>query len=149
MLACFVLAVGVALAVRGVLGGVTGDERAGLPPAVESVVPVPEAAQTLSQASVVVDLLPAHYGTLTIDGNEIETVSVADIVVGPAEPGTQVDLPKVTIYEPGNATLTFTPSEGAPVEQFRSGRHTVKLTYWALADGPTAARTYTWTFDVV
>ena len=147
--ACFVLAVGVALVVRGVLGGVTGDERAGLPDAVESVTPVPEAAQTLSQTSVFVDLRPEHYGTLTIDGIEIETVNIADVTRANPEPGQQVVLPKTTIYEPGNATLTFTPSEGAPIEEFGTGRHTVKLTYWPLLDGPGSARSYTWTFDVV
>jgi hypothetical protein len=139
----------VVILVTGVFAGVTGDERNGLPAAVESVNPVPEATQTLSQSSVFVDLLPEHYGRLAIDGTEIETVNIADIVTGPTEAGTQVELPKTTIYEPGNATLTFTPSDGAPIEQFTTGRHTVKLTYWSLADGPAKARTYTWTFDVV
>lgn len=147
--ACLVLALGVALLVSGVLGGVTGDERAGLPDAVESVNPVPEATQALSQSSVFVDLLPEHYGTLTIDGIEIETASLADIVIAPADDGMQVELPQVTIYEPGNATLTYTPSDGAPIEQFTTGEHTVKLTYWPLMDGPSKARTFTWTFDVV
>jgi len=149
VLACFVLTAGAAVLVGGVLAGVTGDERAGLPEAIESVNPVPEAVQTLSQSSVFVDLRPEHYGRLTIDGIEIETVNIDDVVRGPATPGSQVDLPKVTIYEPGNATLTFTPSAGAPIERFTTGRHTVKLTYWPLIDGPTAARTYTWTFDVI
>lgn len=147
--ACLVLTVGVAIVVSGVLKGVTGDERAGLPAAVESVTPVPEATQTLSQTSVIVDLLPEHYGRLTIDGAEIETINIADVVTGPAEAGSQVQLPKATIYEPGNATLTFTPTAGAPIEEFATGRHTVKLTYWRLEDGPAKARTYTWTFDVV
>lgn len=143
------LAAGIAIVLTGVLAGVTGDERAGLPDAVESVTPVPEAVQTLSQASVFVDLRPEHYGRLTIDGIEIETVNLADVVTGPAEAGSQVDLPKTTIYEPGNATLTFTPTSGAAIEEFTTGRHTVKLTYWPLIDGPSKARTYTWTFDVV
>lgn len=147
--ACLVLAVGLVILVTGVLAGVTGDERNGLPDAVESVTPVPEATQALSQTSVFVDLLPEHYGRLEIDGVEIETVNIADVVQGPAEAGSQVELPKTTIYEPGNATLTFTPSSGAPIEEFATGRHTVKLTYWSLVDGPTQARTYTWTFDVV
>jgi len=149
VIACLVVAIGVTFVARGVLGGVTGDDRANLPDAVESVIPVPDAVQTLSQASVYVDLVGDYTGELEIDGVPIETVDIGDIAVANPEPGQQVALPPVTIYESGNATLTFTPSAGAPIEAFTSGRHTVRLTYWSIADGPGRARTYTWTFEVV
>jgi hypothetical protein len=149
VVACLVLAAGVASLVFGVLGGVTGDERSGLPEAVESVTPVPEAAQALAQTAVIVDLLPDHYGQLTIDGIEIETRNIADVVLATPADGSQVELPPVTIYEAGNATLTFTPSAGAPIEEFDQGLHTVRLTYWPISEGRSAARSFTWTFEVV
>jgi hypothetical protein len=149
VVACLVLAIGVAILVFGVLGGVTGDERAGLPEAVESVTPVPEAAQALSQTAVFVDLLPDYYGHLTIDGVEIETRDIADVVLATPTAGAQVELPPVTIYEAGNATLTYTPAAGAPIEEFDQGLHTVRLTYWPISEGASAARTFTWTFEVV
>ena len=149
VVASLVLAAGVAILVFGVLGGVTGDERAGLPEAVESVTPVPEAAQALSQTAVFVDLLPDHYGQLTIDGIEIETRDIADVVLATPSDGAHVELPPVTIYEAGNATLTFTPAAGAPIEEFDQGLHTVRLTYWPISEGRAAARIFTWTFEVV
>jgi hypothetical protein len=149
VVASLVLAAGVATLVFGVLGGVTGDDRAGLPEAVESVTPVPEAAQALSQTAVFVDLLPDYYGQLTIDGVDIETRDIADVVLATPSDGAQVELPPVTIYEAGNATLTFTPAAGAPIEEFAQGLHTVRLTYWPISEGPAAARTFTWTFEVV
>lgn len=149
VVACLVLGAGVAFIVFGVLGGVTGDERARLPEAVESVTPVPNAAQALSQTSVFVDLLPEYTGELTIDGVTIPTVNIADVAVQNPRPGSQVQLPPVTIFEAGNATLTFTPSAGAPIEEFSQGLHTVRLSYWPVTEGPRAARVFTWTFEVV
>jgi len=144
-----VVAAGFVLVLNGVLSGVTGDERANLPPLIESVVPVPEAVQVLSQSNVVVDLAADHTGVLIIDGIEIETRNVDEIGSVRIEPGQQVDLPPVTIYEPGNATLTFTPSDGAPIEEFADGEHRVQVIYWRLDEGRQRARTYTWTFSVV
>lgn len=149
LVACLVVAVGVALVARGVMSGVTGDERAALPPAIESVAPVPEATQAFSGTAVFVDLLPGYTGQFTIDGITIDTVDLDDLVAQSPGGGVQVSLPPVTIYEAGNATLTFTPSEGAPIEAFGDGEHTVKLSYWLVTDGPRAARTFTWTFTVV
>lgn len=146
ILACFVVAVGVTFVARGLLVSVTGDDRAHLPAAVESVAPVPEAVQAFSGTSVFVDLVTGYTGELAIDGVTIESVNINDV---PRVPGQQVDLPLKTIYEPGNATLTFTPEAGAPIDEFPDGQHTVRLTYWPLAEGRQSARTYTWTFTVV
>lgn len=143
---CAVLAIGLVLVIRGVLVGVTGDDRVPLPEAVESVMPVPDAVQALSQTNVFVDLAANHTGVLQIDGIEIPTVNVAELQAGPGE---QVDLPPVTIFEAGNATLTFTPSEEAPIEEFASGRHEVRLVYWRIDEGRERAKSFTWTFNVV
>ncbi len=148
-LVTLVVAVGFVIVVNGVLSGVTGDDRAALPPLIESVSPVPEAVQVLSQSNVFVDLAADHTGVLIIDGVEIETVNVDQIGVLAAEPGQQIDLPPVTIYEPGNATLTFTPNEDAPIQEFTEGRHRVEVLYWRVDEGRSRARSYTWTFDVV
>lgn len=149
VVACLVLGAGVAFMIFGVLGGVTGDARAGLPDAVESVTPVPNAAQALSQTSVFVDLLPEYTGELTIDGVAIPTIDIADVAVQNPRPGDQVRLPPAAIFEGGNATLTFTPAAGAPIESFSQGEHTVRLAYWPVAEGRDAARVFTWTFEVV
>lgn len=149
LLASLVVAVGLALVVRGVLVGITGDDRANLPELVEQVVPVPDAVQVLSQSNVFVDLAPDHTGVLVIDGVEIPTVAVDEIGSVAIEPGQQVDVPAVTIYEPGNATLTFTPSADAPIEEFVDGVHEVQVIYWRIDQGRQRARSYTWTFTVV
>jgi hypothetical protein len=149
VLVCGVVALGFALVVHGLLSGVTGDERANLPTLIEDVQPVPEAVQTLSQSNVFVDLATDYTGVLVIDGVEIETVNVDAIGSIQVQPGQQVDLPPVTIYEPGNATLTFTPSAGAPIEEFTEGQHQVTVRYWRVDQGPQRARSYTWTFTVV
>lgn len=143
---CGVIAIGIVLVARGVLVGVTGDDRVPLPAAVESVQPVPDAVQALSQTNVFVDLAANYTGVLQIDGIEIPTQNVAELQ---AAPGEQVDLPPVTIFEPGNFTLTFTPSGDAAIEEFTSGRHQVRLVYWRIDEGRDRARSFTWWFNVV
>lgn len=149
VLVIVLLGVGAFMVVRGLLVGITGDERADLPPLIESLEPVPEAVQVLSQSSVFVDLATGYTGVLVIDGVELETVNLDEIGQVDAEPGQQIDLPPVTIYEPGNATLTFTPNAGAAITQFTEGRHSAEVIYWRIEDGRQRARTFSWTFDVV
>lgn len=144
-----VVALGFVLVLRGVLAGVTGEERSELPPQIESLQPVPAAVQVLSQSSVFVDLAPDHTGVLIIDGIEIETVGVDEVGRIDVEPGQQIDLPPVTIYEPGNATLTFTPGSDAPIEEFVEGEHEVELLFWRVDENRQRARRYVWTFNVV
>lgn len=143
------LLLGFTFVARGVLVGITGDERADLPEFVESVEPVPEAVQTPNQSNVFVDLAEGFTGVLVIDGVEIETVDLAQLGAVDVEPGQQVEVPPVTRYEPGNATLTFTPSPGAPITEFEDGEHTVEVIYWRVEDGRRFARSFTWTFNVV
>jgi hypothetical protein len=144
-----VLLVGLILVTYGVLSGVTGDDRANLPALIERVDPVPEAVQVLNQTSVFADLAAGHTGRFIIDGVDIETVGVDELGDIAAQPGVQVDLPPVTIFEPGNSTLTFTPSANAPITEFTEGEHTVQLIYWLIQDGEARARSYTWTFTTV
>ncbi len=149
VIACFFLALGVAFVARGLLVSVTGDDRSPLPTNIEQVTPVPEAVQALSQTQVFADLAEGFTGTFTIDGIAIDTASIRDVAIENPQPGQQTTLPPVTIFEPGNATLTFVPSSGAPIESFSEGVHTVILRYWNMEQGQNTARLYTWTFNVV
>lgn len=146
---CVLLLVGFLLVVRGLLVGITGEERADLPDQIENVSPVPDAVQVLNQSNIFVDLASGHTGVLVIDGVEIETVNVDELDRINVEPGEQVELPPVTIYEAGNATLTFTPNSAAPISQFVDGEHTAEVIYWRVEDGRQRARSFTWTFNVV
>lgn len=149
VLMILVLGVGSVLVVRGLLVGITGDERADLPEFIESVDPVPEAVQIPNQTNVFVDLAAGFTGVLVIDGIEIETRSVDELGDLDIEPGQQVEIPPVTRYEPGNSTLTFTPSADAAITEFEDGDHTAQVIYWRIEDGRQFARSYTWTFTVV
>lgn len=143
------LGIGIFMFVRGVLVGITGDDRIDLPEFIESVEPVPDAVQVLNQTSVFVDLAEGYTGVFVIDGVEIETVDIGQLGGLDVEPGQQVDVPPVTRFEPGNNTLTFTPSPGAPVTEFGAGEHTVEVVYWPIEDGRRFARSFSWTFNVV
>jgi hypothetical protein len=145
-----VIAFGLVLIVRGIAISITGDERSKLPDAVEEVDPVPEAVQVLNQTQVYADLAFGYTGVFVIDGVELPTVDIGDVAASVnAEPGQQVDVPPDTIYEAGNATLTFLPSDRAAITEFTSGLHRVQLVYWKIEDGRGRARTFTWTFNAV
>lgn len=137
---CFV-AIGYAVSLA-----VTGREGQGLPAAIESIDPVRSARQVPSQTAVVVDLIDGYTGVLVIDGLELETVNIED--VQSATPGKQVTLPPTTIYEPGNATLTYDPTENSAIPSFEQGVHLVTLLYWPVLEGRASARTFAWTFEV-
>ena len=149
VLVSLAVALGLVLVIRGLFVGVTGDERANLPDLIEEITPVPDAVQTLSQSNVFVDLATGYTGVLVIDGVELETINVDEVGNLAVEPGQQVDLPAATIYEPGNATLTFTPSSEAPIGEFESGEHRATVIYWRIDEGRERARSFSWTFTVV
>lgn len=149
VLMILVLGVGSILVVRGLLVGITGDERADLPSFLESVDPVPDAVQIPNQTNVFVDLATGFTGVLVVDGIELETRNVDELGDLDVEPGQQIEIPPVTRFEPGNNTLTFTPSADAAITDFDDGEHTVQVIYWPIEDGRQFARSYTWTFTVV
>ena len=143
------IALGIVVIGFGIVVSVTGDERTRLPDEVQEVTPAPDAVQTLSQSSVIVDLADGYTGVLVLDGVELETVNLDEVGSIEVEPGKQVDLPPVTVYEPGNATLTFTPTEGAVVEEFSSGIHRAEVVYWRVDQGRQRADSFRWTFNVI
>jgi hypothetical protein len=149
LLASAGIAVGLVLVGIGIAVSVTGDEATKLPDEIESIAPVPDAVQVLSQSSVFVDLVTSYTGVLVIDGVEIETIDLSEVDSSGVEPGQQVDIPNATVYEPGNATLSYTPSEGAPIETFEPGVHRVQVIYWRPEEGRSRAGLYSWTFNVI
>ena len=147
--ASMAIAIGLVLVFLGVSKATTGKEAQKTPDQIESILPVRSAIQVQNQEPIVVDLIEGYTGRLELNGVSIETFSLSDVSTGTFDPGAQVTLPKATIFEPGNFTLTFTPSEGAPVEEYISGVNIVTVTYWKIVDGPNRARSFTWQFDVI
>ena len=147
--ASLVIAVGLVLIGYALLRAVTGDEVAELPAAVEEVTPTPSAIQVPQQSQVVADLEAGYEGRLVIDGVQLPTVRLDQLGSVDVEPGEQIDVPPGVIYEPGNATLTYTPAQNAPIERFDSGSHTVTVIYWLSAQGPSRARSFSWSFAAV
>ncbi len=144
-----IVAVGLLFVAQGIRVGVTGEDRVPLPATIERVSPVPDAEQALAQTDVVVDLPTGYTGLLIIDGIEIETVNLSELQSQPVEPGAQVSIPPVTVFEPGNHTLTYSPSANGPVDRFTSGMHEVEVVYWRIEDGDSRARSFSWSFNVV
>ncbi len=126
---------------------ITGSESQNLPTAIESIDPLRGARQVPSQTSILVDLETGYEGVLVVDGLELETVRL-DELQDESRPGQQVTLPATTIFEPGNATLTFDPSENAEISSFTQGEHIIKVIYWKSIEGRGSALTYTWSFEV-
>ena len=148
-MASLAIAVGLVLVGYALVRSVTGDEAADLPEAIETVTPVPSAIQVPQQSQVVVDLDAGFEGRLIVDDVALATVRLDELGSIDVEPGEQVDVPPGAIFEPGNATLTFTPGEGAAIERFAPGDHTATVIYWRAIEGPERARSYTWTFSAV
>ena len=96
---------------------------------------------------MLVDLVAGYEGVLVIDGLELETVNLGELR-DETTPGQQVTLPPTTVYEPGNATLTFDPSPDSSINSFSQGKHVVQVIYWETIQGRTTARVYSWTFEV-
>lgn len=136
------VAIGLAVA-----GSVTGRDALNLPTVIEQIDPLPAAVRVPAQTSVFIDLQSGYEGVLVIDGLVLETVNI-DSLKDKNKPGQQITLPPTTVYEPGNATLTFNPSDDAEISRFTQGEHRVKVVYWKVLEGRGSARSFTWTFNV-
>lgn len=147
--ASLVIALGLVLVGFAVSRSVSGDEAARFPPAVEAITPAFDAVQVPSQSSVIADLTSGNVGYLIVDGVELPTVRLDEFGSQDVEPGEQVEFPPGARFEPGNATLTFTPGAEQPIESFDAGVHTVRVVYWKELEGEGTARSYGWSFSVV
>lgn len=146
LVASFIIAISLVAIGVGISIAVTGVDRQGLPDEIEEISPLRAASQVPAQTQVFVDLQSGFTGVLIIDGLELETVNLDD--VRGAKPGQEVVLPPTTIFEPGNATLTFDPSPDSTIDEFSQGEHIVKVIFWKIIDGRGRARSYTWSFTV-
>lgn len=139
-----VLAVGLALIGFGLSRSVTGDAAAKpSDPAIERLIPKPGDSLQVNQDTVGVDLQTGYRGELTIDGQAIETFDVNQ-----STSATPFDKQLAAQYDQGQATTFFTPREGATIEAFSPGRHTIIVTYWKLTESKAQARTFSWSFEV-
>ncbi len=141
------IAVGLVFVVIGVLRGVTGKAAENLPSLIQAVEPPPNAISVPNQSRIFVDLDAGYTGVLVVDGFELATVSEDD--QRDVQPGEQAKPALTTVYAQGNATLTFQPTKGAPIESLSEGLHEVSVIYWKLTDDRNASRTFTWRFTVV
>jgi hypothetical protein len=144
--ASLVIAAGIALIAWGMLSALTGDDGVDRPDEIEALSPVENAVQVLQQEQVMVDLVFGYEARLEIDGVELPIELLGQVEV---EPGAQIDLPPVAIFDPGTGILTFQPTDGAAIEEFTEGRHEAKITYWPSDEGEENARSYRWTFNVI
>ena len=142
IIAICLVAIGVGISVA-----VTGVDRQGLPDQIEEISPPRAASQVPAQTQVFVDLQTGYTGVLVIDGLELETVSLDEVRLN-AKPGQQVTVPPTTIFEPGNATLTFDPSPESSISEFSQGEHLIKVIFWKVLEGRGQARSYSWSFTV-
>jgi hypothetical protein len=147
--ASLAIAIGLVLIGWAVVRGVTGDDVSQLPDAVERISPVPDAVQVLAQTQVVADLAEGFEGRLRIDDIDFPTQRMEDLTDDQVQPGEQVEIPPGVVFEPGNDTLTFTPGPGIEIERFDEGIHRATVLYWPVERGEGAARSYSWTFNVV
>jgi hypothetical protein len=144
------IALGIVLVLVGVGTSVTGKAAQKLPPEIQNITPVRSATQVQSQEKIEVDLIEGYTGVLIVNGVELPTFSLADLPQAPPGQQTDVNLPPATIFEPGNNTLTFTPTKGALIEKFATGINRVSLVYWKLTEGRNFAKpVFSWQFDVV
>jgi hypothetical protein len=149
LLACsLVIAGGLVMVILGFQSSVTGRKALALPPTIENIDPVRGAVGVPAQTEVFVDLLAGYRGVLIIDGIELKTVDQSELGSANQVPGQQVSLPPATIYEAGNATLTFVPSKGAPIQSFSQGTHTATVIFWKVLESRLRSQSYTWTFSV-
>jgi hypothetical protein len=149
LLASGVIAIGLVLIGVSLSRAVTGDEAAHLPAAVEEITPTFDAIQVPQQTAVIADLAAGYEGRLIIDDVALPTVRQDQIVSSDVKPGEQVKVPPGVLFEPGNATLSFTPGSDQAIKRFDAGRHTVVVIYWKTIEGERTARSYTWSFTTV
>lgn len=142
------ISLGLVLIILGALNATTGRDAQNIPAAIERISPGPN-EQVLQQAQILVDFVEGYEAALSVDGIEIPTTRLDELSSegNTLSPGSQLNIPPTAIYDPGNYTISFQPQQGAPIERFGQGLHTVVVRYWKVVDGPTKARTFEWEFE--
>ncbi len=123
--------------------GVSGDTSQGpKDPAIEAISPKLDAL-VVRQTEVVVDLAPGYTGELYVDGQQIPVVATVN---DDGSEGTNVRVDGV--FDPALNTISFTPREGATIEELTPGAHRITVSYWKQDESSASARNYTWSFRV-
>jgi len=143
------LAIGLMMVILGLMSATTGRDALGYPDQIVGVSPAPNDRQVLSQTEISVDLIDGYEAELILDGIEIPTTRLEDAAPQQAKPGQQIELPKTAIYDQGNSLIRFEPTEGAAVERYDVGVHQVTVNFWKIEDGRNAARSFSWSFEVL
>lgn len=143
------VALGLVLVFLGLSSATTGRDALGYPDAVIDVSPAPNDRQVLSQTEILVDLADGYEAVLILDGIELPVTRLEEVAGIIAEPGQQIELPPTAIYDQGNSLIKFEPRQGAPIERYKVGVHEAKVIFWKIEDGRVAARSFTWSFEVL
>lgn len=147
LIASMGISAGLVLFIAGFNVGLTGREATNLPDAIEAISPG-EGERVLRQSQVIVDFIEGYEATLFIDGVELPTTRLDELLSGGGipEPGAQIDLPPTAIYDPGNFTISFLPQEGAAISELSQGEHAGKVKYWKIGEENSKVRVYSWKF---
>jgi len=143
------ISAGIVMFVFGVSTGLTGRDATNLPEAIEQISPG-QGDQVLQQSEIIVDFIEGYTATLTIDGIELQTTRLDEIVATGKQitPGAQIDLPPTAIFDVGNYIISYLPQPGAPIAELTQGEHKGSVRYWLIRDGENSSRTYSWTFFI-
>ena len=143
------ISAGLVLFVIGMSTGLSGRDASNLPEAIEQISPG-QGDQVLQQSQIIVDFIEGYTATLTIDGIELPTTRLDEVVATGKQiaPGAQVNLPPTAIFDVGNYILSYLPQPGAPIAKLTQGEHTASVRYWLIKDGENASRTYSWIFFI-
>lgn len=130
MLVALAIAVaGIAVITLAVLA--RGGDAPSLDPAVEELRPANDAESVPVQSSVTIDLQdrPQYSITLRINGVQIPESEV--------------------LFSRSLNRLNYIVGEGQTIEELRPGRNCAQAEFYAITEGPGAARTVNWCFDAL
>ena len=141
------ISAGLVMFVLGARTGLTGRDSSNLPDAIEQISPG-QGERVLRQSQVIVDFVEGYTATLTIDGIELPTTRLDEVVATGKQitPGAQITLPPTAIFDAGNYIISYLPQPGAPIAELVQGQHTGSVRFWLIRDGEGSSRTYSWTF---
>ncbi|TSA53943.1 MAG: hypothetical protein D4R44_02540 [Actinobacteria bacterium] len=141
------ISVGLVFFVLGMRIGLTGRDATNLPDAIEQISPG-EGERVLRQSQIIVDFTDGYTATLTIDGIELPTTRLDELVATGKQttPGAQIELPATAIFDFGNYIISYLPQQGGPITQLAQGEHSGSVRFWLIKEGKDKFRTYSWTF---
>lgn len=145
------VAVGIVLIIAGLMAAETGRDALDLPKAVEGVAPSDGDTAVLRQTSISADLALGYEGVLIVQGVELPVTRLDELTAGGVAPlpGEQVELPPTAVFDPGNQVLSFTPTDGALIEELPQGTVQATVVFWRSDESRDRASSYSWEFEVV